>query len=404
MRARRPDGIVTADLLLAAVMTVAALLFVYPYIGYAPVLRWLASRFPAFDVPSGDPPVWPKVTQVISAFNEAAVIGEKLRNTLSLDYPADKLEVLVVSDASSDATDDIVRTLATSDSRVRLLRMDERGGKTRGLNRALSEATGEIIVFSDANAMYRSDALRELVKPFVDSRIGYVVGAQLYSDSAEEGAESSEGLYWRLELALKEMESRFHSVVGGDGAIYAIRRELFWELRDDDINDFVNPLQIVAAGYRGVFNPRAACYEESAGDYGKEFGRKRRIVNRSFRAFRRYGGALQFGRDARFVFCLYSHKVIRWLALFFLAIGVVAGLALYLRTGNWLIGLGLAGVAASILVALIGRRMDSAGQSMPKPIYLCYYFYLVNLAAALGIVDEFRGVRHVTWDHVRGRA
>ena len=391
------------DGLLWAAAIGAALLFVWPYAGYPALLRWLARRYPAPPLPEGDPAEWPKVTQVISAFDEEAVIGEKVRNTLSLDYPADRLEVLVVSDASADRTDDIVREFAASDARVRLLRMEDRGGKTRGLNRALEEARGDIVNFSDANALYRADALRELVRPFQDERIGYVVGAQLYSDSQEAGAEASEGLYWDLELTLKDLESRYASVVGGDGAIYAIRRGLFWPLRDDDINDFVNPLQIVAAGYRGVFTAKAACYEESAGDYAKEFRRKRRIVNRSFRAFRRYRAGLQSGRDARFLFCLWSHKVIRWLALFFLAAGVAAGAALYLRTGHWLVGAGLAGVALVALAAMLGRSLDRAGRAMPKPVYLCYYFLLVNLAAALGILDEFRGVRHVTWDHVRGQ-
>src|SRR5690606_36623768 len=151
-------------------------------------------------------------------------------NTLALDYPRDRLEVLVVSDASNDGTDEIVQRYAARG--VRLLRMPQRGGKTLGLNAAVAQVSGEIVVFSDANALYRSDALLRLTAPFADPRVGAVIGESTYLESASESARS-ESLYWRYETWIKELESRTGSVVGGDGAIYAVRRTLYEPMAAD---------------------------------------------------------------------------------------------------------------------------------------------------------------------------
>jgi len=234
----------------------AGILVAYPYAIY-PALLGAMTRGRVRHRPSLNGGGEPTVTLIISAHDEAAVIGEKLRNSGSLDYPRDKLDIIVVSDASTDGTDDIVRQEQALDGRIRLLRQPARRGKSTGLNAAVDTAKGEIVVFSDANAIYDRMALRELVRPFHDPRIGYVVGAALYSHEAGSAAAESEGIYWRFELRLKRLESQLGCVVGGDGAIYAIRRSLFQPLRADDISDFVNPLQIVARGYRGSFNGAA---------------------------------------------------------------------------------------------------------------------------------------------------
>jgi len=379
----------------------ALLAVIYPYLGY-PVTLWLLVRLRgAYVATAPHEDFLPSVTLVISAYNEAAVLDGKLNNACALDYPVDKLQILVISDASDDGTDDIVRQRAASDPRIALYRQEERKGKTAGLNGGMALATGDIVVFSDANALYERDAIRELIAPLRDAHVGYVVGAAHYSDSDSGAAQQSEGLYWRYELAIKELESAWGSVVGGDGAIYAIRRALYWPLREDDINDFVNPLQIIAAGYRGVFNPRARCFEESADSFAKEFGRKRRIVNRSWRAFLRYGGALRSAGNPAFVFQLISHKVLRWFALPAIVIMMLTNVLLVARGAGAFYILTLLGVVGSMALGLKGRDLERAGKPQPKLVYLFYYFYLVNIAALLGIYDEARGVRHSKWDHVR---
>lgn len=381
----------------AVVFWLASFLVIYPYLVYPVLLRLLARRAEGQQPADDREP--PFVTLIVSAYNEEAVIGAKLENATALAYPAERLEILVVSDASSDQTDEIVRQAAAKDSRIRLLRQNERRGKSAGLNNAVEMAKGEVVVFSDANAMYDSNALRELTRYFADPRVGYVVGAALYYDPNGSRAAESEGLYWKLEMALKQLESDYDSVVGGDGAIYAARRQLFRPLQDDDISDFVNPIQIVAAGYRGRFNRRAFCYEGAGESFSKEFGRKRRIVNRSWRAVRRYGRLLSLRRQPRFVFMLVSHKVIRWFALPLVAVAWAAN-ALLLGTGALYVVTGSA-ITGSFLLAGWGAVLDRRGRPQPRLVATAYYFYLVNLAAVLGMWDEFRGVRHATWDHIR---
>jgi len=384
---------------LTLIFWLSSLLVVYPYVIYPPVL-WILTRR-RMDNLGCQRTDSPSVTMIISAYNEEAVIGAKLENTLRLNYPPDRLEVIVVSDASTDRTDAIVQEFSRRHPRVRLLRQDERRGKSAGLNRAVALARGEILVFSDANAMYEPDAIVELVGGFADPRVGYVVGAALYRDPDGSPAAESEGLYWKLEMVLKRLESEYASVVGGDGAIYATRRQLFRELRYDDISDFVNPLQTVAAGFRGVFNPRARCFESAGDTFEKEFARKRRIVNRTWRAVRRYGGLLKWRDHGRFIFMLASHKVLRWFALPLIALAWIANTALlgvhgfYIAT--WLM------ITGSVVLAVSGAALDRFALRQPRLVSIACYFYFVNLAGLLGIWDEWRGIRHATWDHVRKR-
>src|SRR3712207_2035934 len=216
----------------AIVAWAAALTVAYVYLGY-PVLIALFARFNPRPVRTGD--IEPSVTLVISAFNEAHVIGEKLRNAVALDYPQSKLQIIVVSDASTDDTDNIVRSFSAHG--VSLLRMPERGGKTVGLNAALQRASGDIVVFSDANIMYRPDTLRRLIRNFADPRVGCVTGDARYVDDPHSAAHIQENSYWGYERFIRSMESLAGSTVGGDGAIFAIRRVLYEPLSADTIND-----------------------------------------------------------------------------------------------------------------------------------------------------------------------
>ena len=172
---------------------------------------------------------------------------------------------MVVSDASSDGTDEIVGAYAP---RVELWRQPARRGKTAGLNAVVPQLRGEVVVFSDANAMYDPSALRMLVRSFADPAVGCVTGVARYAAGGRSAADAGERAYWGYEIWLKRLESSVSSLVGGDGAIYAIRRALWSTLPENAINDFLNPLQIVGRGYRGVFESEAICYEETAGQVG----------------------------------------------------------------------------------------------------------------------------------------
>ena len=389
-------------IVLEYIFWVLVVLLVYPYLIYPALLKLMIKLGLRAGEPQSDSSNLPRVTFMISAYNEEAVIDEKLRNTMALDYPADKFEVIVVSDACDDRTDDIVREWSAKDARIKLVRQNERRGKSAGLNHGVAAATGDVIVFSDANAMYKNDAIRELVKYFGDAKVGYVMGAALYNQSeGDTEATESEGLYWKFELLLKKLESEFYSVVGGDGAIYAIRKGLFFPLRDDDINDFVNPLQIVSKGYRGIFNEKAICYEDAAEEFGKEFKRKRRIANRSWRAVKRTIGSYGILRDAPFLWELVSHKVIRWFSMPMIILLFLITLALVISSQNVFYTVALAAQIYMFAATFIGAKLDAQQQSIPKLIYLPYYFYLVYYAAMLGIWDERKGIKHAVWNHVR---
>jgi len=362
----------------------------YVYVGY-PALLYVLSKFYQRPVRQGE--ATPSVTLLISAFNEAEVIKGKLENSLTLDYPRDRLEVLVISDASTDETDRIVQSF---DGRgVRLLRMPTRGGKTVGLNAACRMAKGDIILFSDANILYKRDTVRCLVKNFVDPAVGCVTGDSRYLEEMDSAAHVQENAYWGYERMIRAMESRIGSTVGGDGAIFAIRRELFQPLAPEAINDLVIPLQIVSKGFRAIFEPTAIGFEPSAGDFRKEFRRKRRIVNRSWRGVMSVASVLSPFKVGTFAWQVWSHKVLRWLVL---PLVVLSAVGCVMAAGSgWLYQAGIIGFLASLLLAAAGAVVPERGGLGVRLAHGMFYFYLVNLAALLGVLKALAGNVEMVW-------
>lgn len=373
----------------------AAAVIVYVYVGY-PAMLWLLEKLRTR--PTAAAKVEPTVTLLISAFNEARVIGEKLENALALEYPRTRLEIIVISDASSDETDAIVESY--SDRGVVLLRMSERGGKTLGLNAAMKAAKGEIVVFSDANIIYKPDTIRRLVQNFADPLVGCVTGDSQYLDDPHSAAHAQENSYWGYERSIRMLESKIGSTVGGDGAIFAIRKTLYTPLSADAINDLVVPLQIVAKGYRAIFEPTAVGFEPSAGDFRKEFRRKRRIVNRSWRGVMSVAGILNPLRSGMFAWQVWSHKVLRWLVLPFLVLGFGGCVVAYPLGGIY--QLGVWGGLASFAVAAAGPFLPSSLGRFARVIQMVFYFYLVNLAAILGVTKALSGRVDRIWAPERG--
>ena len=373
---------------------VSALLVVYVYAAY-PLLLLLLSRMGVRRPVRADDNHEPSVTLVISVFNEISVIKEKLENSLAISYPRDKLQILVVSDASDDGTDECVREFESEG--VVLHRMDERGGKTLGLNAALERASGDIVVFSDANAMYRENTIASLARNFADADVGAVIGESTYV-AADADADRSESAYWRYEIALKRLETDLGSVVGGDGAIYAIRRHLYRAMPADALSDFVNPLQIVEQGFRCIYEPAAVSEENAAGSFGKEFKRKVRIVNRAWRAMLRMRALLNPIRFGRFALQFLTHKVLRWLVPFAMLIAFATNAILALNSGFYAVLFGIQ--CAFYVLAGLGALM-SKGSGTSALFYVPYYFCLVNLASAKGIFEAYQGKTYTTWSTAR---
>lgn len=382
------------DICLEIGFWISGALVVYVYFLY-PALLWLLARALG-QQHSINEQFRPKVTLLISAYNERGVIAGKIENSLALDYPSGLLEIIVVSDSSDDGTDEIVATYAPRG--VHLVRQSQRLGKAAGLNLGVVQSTGAFVVFSDANAMYQRDAICKLVRHFFDSSIGYVVGNAKYLRVAGQTASAeSEGIYWRIETWLKNLESQFGSVVGGDGAIYAIRRELYKPLLPTDINDFLNPLQIVAQGYRGLYEPEAACFEEAGESFQKEFRRKVRIISRSMNAIRREPRIILPWIQPRHWLALVSHKVLRWSVPLFLFFLLVTNAFLRDRPGfSILFWLQLGFYALATAGWLLEKRT-----SIPKLFYLPFYFCVVNTASLLGIYRFLTGALSPTWETIR---
>ncbi len=378
-------------------MLSTSILLVYIYLGYPLCLALLARLFPQKHRYADEH--IPSATLIISAYNEEDVIEAKIRNALELDYPGEKLTIMVVSDASTDRTDEIVTSFR--DSGVILVRSNSHRGKTFALNQAFADINSEIVVFSDANALYERHAVKRLTRHFADAQIGYVVGHARYVENLQTAAGVSEGAYWNIETKIKEWESTFSSVVGGDGAIYAIRSELYEPLHETDINDFVNPLQIVAKGFRGIYEPEAWCTEKPAGHFIKEFSRKVRISNRSFNGLLRVPAASNPIKTGRFAWQLISHKLLRWFSPYILCLNFLAAIATSKSAPESALTLCLVAFYGFFsLFSLIGWWLDKSG-SYRTIFSIPYYFSLMNSASAVGILLRLKGEIISTWETVR---
>jgi cellulose synthase/poly-beta-1,6-N-acetylglucosamine synthase-like glycosyltransferase len=330
---------------------------------------------------------FPKVSLVISAFNEEAIIAQKIRNALALDYPEDRIEILVSSDGSTDRTNEVV--VGINDSRVILHAFRQRAGKTACLNLVVPQARGEVVVFTDANSMFPTDLMRKLTRSFGSPDVGCVTGWTKYTSPESDSGTS--GLYGRLEKSTKLWESLISSCVGADGAIFAIRKSLYRPLRDDDINDFVIPLDVIDQGKRVVLNPQAVCLENPSKATRDEFRRQVRITTRTLRALARrprFMNPLRFGSFSVFIL---SHKVVRFLVPFCL-IGSVVTNFLLLPVSYFFIVTMCAQMMFFIFAALSASRLHTG-----RLANLCKYFLATAAAQLIGWWRMLSGKTDTTW-------
>ncbi|MGH3452345.1 MAG: glycosyltransferase family 2 protein [Haloechinothrix sp.] len=338
--------------------------------------------------------VTPAVTIVIAAHNEAAGISAKLGNLLSLDYPDERLEIVIASDGSEDGTDEIVRSF--EERGVRLLSLP-RVGKAAALNAAVATATGEILVFSDANSIYAPKALRALVRPFAAPPVGGVAGDQRYvSEQAAAAVASGEQRYWDLDRLLKSAESRAGNVISATGAIYAVRRSLFRPVPAGVTDDFFTSTGVIEQGRRLVFARDAVAYEPVAKTGDVEFGRKVRVMTRGLRGVFLRRALLDPRRHGFYAVQLLTHKLLRRVMVFPLAVTAVTSPLLWPRGRLYraatmaqgaLYGLGGAGFL--LAEKPLGRR-----KVFSLPMFFCF----VNVAAVMAAWNLIRGRRIDRWE------
>jgi cellulose synthase/poly-beta-1,6-N-acetylglucosamine synthase-like glycosyltransferase len=361
----------------------------YIYFGY-PALLWVISR--ARPKPVREDDVTPHVTFVIPAYNEERNIAAKIENTLSLDYPPDRIEALVVSNGSTDRTNEIVRSYG--DGRVRLIAL-EQPGKMAALNEGARSARGEVLVFTDADFFLDPHSLRSLARKFADPDVGGVCGTrssgmQRDGDATGEG----EGMYARWDRWQKARESEIGSVFAADGLLYAVRKELYVPIDDPaQADDIAISARVVLQGKRLLFDPNATAWERSTVRAQEEFGRKVRVTNHSVRALLNLRSAL-FTRGFYSVELL-SHKLVRHLIPFFLVSLFTATIALVRRGPLYV--LALAGQLVVYGLAAAGAILRSRTIGRAKLLTVPYYFCFVNAAALLGVLSIVRGDRLSAW-------
>lgn len=372
-------------------------LIFYAYVGY-PLLITLLSLLIHNRVKQKE--IEPPVTLLITAFNEEKDIARKIENSLSLDYPKDKLEIVVASDGSTDATDEIVRSFANNEAGVPVVlhRVEGRVGKTATQNSAVKVCRGEIIIFSDAASMYDRNAIRAFVRNYADPDVGAVSG--MYTYEVVEGASTglATKIFWNLENFIKSRQTKIKTITGCCGCIYSLRRELYTDLPATIISDLVEPLMILQKGYRIAFEPDANALEETAGKSVDEFKMRIRVIVRGMTGML-YARKLYNPFKYPFVaFQLISHKVMRWLVPVFCIVAFVTNAIL---AGSSLLYLFLfLGQILFYLLALMGFFLEKKGIHK-KVFYLPLYFCIVNIAALISMFKVLKGENIVTWQTQR---
>ena len=368
----------------------------YTYAGYSLTILLVAQfiRRPIMRAP-----LEPRVTYLITAYNEEKNIRAKLEQVLSLDYPHDQLEIIIASDGSTDNTDNIAREF--SDRGVRVVRVEGRVGKTETQNRAVHEATGDIIIFSDATTFYEKSAIRNIARNYADPTVGAVSGRYEYRNPSGAAIGFGSILFWKYENLIKTLQTRIHTISGCCGCIYSVRRALYEPLPADIISDLVEPLKILDKGYRIVFEPEAIAYEETTEKTAEEFSMRVRVVTRGIRGLLYMRALFNPFRFGFVSFQLFSHKVMRWLIPVFLALVFVAN-ALLIGGSRFyqLVFLLQLAFYGSALIAWFMERKNITLRLF-KPFTIPLYFITVNAAAVVAMYRVWKGHKAVTWETVR---
>jgi cellulose synthase/poly-beta-1,6-N-acetylglucosamine synthase-like glycosyltransferase len=364
----------------------------YCYLGY-PLILIILGLFFGKEIKRAE--ITPSVSLLIPVYNEEKIIQKKIENSLDLDYPKEKLEIIVASE-SNDKTNEIVK--GYENRGVKLIEFAGREGKQYTIYRTLPKCQGEIVVLTDANGMFKRDAILKLVRNFADPRVGCVSGELKYINPKKKSVGESESFYWKYEIFIKKLESKICSVLGANGSIYALRKELYKPLSKYRGDDFDLPIRIIQQGFGVVFEPEAISEEEVYPETIKEFKRKVVIVGWHFR------GALILLKDSLkknqplLVFQLISHKILRWLIGFFLIFILLSNIFLL---KNFFYSISFIGQLIFYYLAIFGYLLDRKRKKLNKLINLAYYFCMVNLAALIGVIKGILGRQTPTWEKVR---
>lgn len=383
-------------MILTLLFAISFFVLFYNYVGYAILLYILVKLKRAFKGrPAPLPPFQPPVTLVVAAYNEEDFIRLKLDNTLSLDYPADKLDIIFITDGSSDHTPDIIREYP----RVRLLHENERRGKTAAINRAMGQVNTPFVIFCDANTLLNKEAVTNIVRHYADGQTGGVAGEKKVVADGNANAASTEGVYWKYESLLKKWDADLYSVVGAAGELFSVRTALYEAVEPDVVlDDFIISLRINMKGYRIAYAPDAFAMETPSASITEEHKRKVRISAGGFQSIVRLKALLNVFRYPLLSFLYISHRVLRWtLSPLSLPILLISNILLVVFYGGWwwqvILGLQLCFYAAAITGYFLAERNIKS-----KPFYIPFYFLFMNIAVFQGFFRYIRKNQSAAWE------
>lgn len=371
----------------------SAAALIYTYAGYPILVYTVGLLFPKRIKRAA---CEPSVTILITAYNEERDIRAKILNTLELDYPPEKLEIIVASDGSTDQTDQIVGEFTAQN--VKLFRQEGRVGKTATQNNAVEQSSGEIILFSDATTMYEKEVLRRIVPNFADETVGCAAGRLIYVDRAQSAAGQGAKSYWNYETFLKKSESRACSLIGASGCLYAVRKSAYRPMYAEACSDFLICTKIYEQGLRTVFEPEAVCTEETNRQTNKELQMRVRIISQTFTDLWRNRRMLNPLKSGFFAVELISHKIFRYAVPLFLLLTFLS--SLYLSVFSVFFALILAlqtGFYATALLVWLLERGEKKVGALAIPMY----FMLTNAASVIGFYKFLRGERYARWEPIR---
>jgi cellulose synthase/poly-beta-1,6-N-acetylglucosamine synthase-like glycosyltransferase len=358
---------------------------IYSYLIYPLVLLFLKA---GFSKPWLQSDINPSITIVISAHNEEAVIAKKIQNSFGLDYPRDLLKIIVTSDGSTDRTDEIVSEI--QDKRLELRSSPDRAGKTTGLNRIIPYVSGDIVLFTDANAMFPRDMLLKLARNFASEDVDLVTGWTKYTVPGKSDEETT-GIYSRLEKWTKYCESIISSCIGADGAVFAIRRRHFKPLDPVDINDFVVPLHVIAQGKRAVLDPEVFCSEEASEGVIKNYRRQVRITIGTLWGMQRNIHMLNIFKYGFSSFFFFSHKLMRLLVPFFFIFGLGVNIYIFNNSPFYIMTLLLYGLF------LIVGGLNLIGLLKGRIAEISKIFMITMAAQMIGWLRTIKGDKDTIW-------
>ena len=383
--------------LLEWIFWIALAIVFYAFVGYGIVLyvMVLIKRLIKKNIPQSKILFEPDITLVIPCFNEADILIEKINNCTQLDYPTAKLTLVFITDGSSDNSIKVLQQYPF----IKILHENRRAGKTAAENRAMLFVNTPFVIFSDANTMLNKEAVRNIVKHFANDMVGCVSGEKrIITDTSDSASAAGEGIYWKYESLLKKLDSELYSAVGAAGELVAFRTSLYKDLPEDTLlDDFMQSMQMAAAGFKIVYEPEAYAVETASANVAEELKRKVRICAGGWQSISRLSSTLSCSRTPLLYFQYISHRVLRWTVTPFLLLTIFIINIFLLTNGNsfyQVLGIGqILFYAASIIgYVLENRRLRF------KPLFVPYYFCVMNYAVVAGLKRYLSGNQKATWD------